>query len=93
MYQIVSIMYTRGHGRQKIFRDEQDFSKFLELLRRYLSLESATAIPSVKKLYDDISLNCYCLMEHKDGPFSNLFWIEFFSIPLFSASEETRQVA
>lgn len=57
-------VYARGHGRQKIFRDEQDFSKYLELLQRYLSRESTTSIPSIRKLHDDISLNCYCLMDN-----------------------------
>lgn len=56
-------VYARGHGRQKIFHDESDFTKFLELFERYLSRESTT-IPDSKKLYDQISLSCYCLMDN-----------------------------
>jgi putative transposase len=51
-------VYARGHGRQKIFRDEQDFAKFMDLFERYLS-ESGDKYSSVG---EGVSLLCYCLM-------------------------------
>ena len=59
-------VYARGHGRQKIFRETEDFEYFLSLFARHLSNE-----PAINKsgrvyphLQDDISLACYCLMSN-----------------------------
>lgn len=54
-------VYARGHGRQKIFRDDEDYLKFQDLFARYLS-EDSSASEDRKWLRDNISLLCYCLM-------------------------------
>ena len=59
-------VYARGHGRQKIFRDDEDFIVFLNLLKRHLSLEM-TADKYGKPythLRGKIELLSYCLMEN-----------------------------
>jgi putative transposase len=57
-------VYARGHGRKKIFREQEDFETFLSLFERHLSQDPATN--SVGRmyphLYADLSLLCYCLM-------------------------------
>ena len=58
--------YARGHGRKKIFRDEEDFDAFIKLFERHLSKEpvrdrSGRAYPHLR---DDVSLLCYCLMNN-----------------------------
>ena len=57
-------VYTRGHGRQKIFRDEQDYITFLTLLQRYLSAEEARDPYGVPypNFYNKLELLAYCLM-------------------------------
>ncbi len=57
-------VYARGHSRQKIFVDEQDYITFLTLLQRYLSAEEAhdqygTSYPN---FYNKVELLAYCLM-------------------------------
>lgn len=59
-------VYTRGHGKRKIFRDEEDFETFIALFARYLSGKPARdnngkAYPH---LNDTVSLLCYCLMSN-----------------------------
>lgn len=54
-------VYARGHGRQAIFRDEQDFAKFLELFERYLSESTGDKYSQTKS---EVSLLCYCLMDN-----------------------------
>lgn len=57
-------IYARGHGRQAIFREEEDYWVFLSLFKRHLSLEAANdnyGMPYVH-LRDSIELLCYCLM-------------------------------
>src|SRR5690606_27819571 len=59
-------VYARGHGRQDIFRDEEDFETLRNLFARYLSQKAAIdrngkAYPH---LYDSVSLLCYCLMKN-----------------------------
>ena len=59
-------VYARGHGRQDIFRDEEDFETFRNLFARYLSQKAAIDRngKSYPHLYDSVSLLCYCLMEN-----------------------------
>lgn len=59
-------VYARGHGKQKIFRDEEDFEYFLSLFARHLSNQPTLNISgrSYVHLQDDISLLCYCLMNN-----------------------------
>ena len=59
-------IYARGASRQKIFLEPADFYVFLDLFRRYLSAEEIrdSAGKKYTKLYDDISLHCYCLMDN-----------------------------
>lgn len=59
-------VYARGHGRQNLFRDEEDFETFTNLFARYLSREQARdrngkPYPHLNK---KVSLLCYCLMKN-----------------------------
>ena len=58
-------VYARGHGRQKIFRDDEDYRVFLNLFKRHLSVEEIA--DKYKKPYahlrGQVELLCYCLME------------------------------
>lgn len=59
-------IYARGNSRDKIFLDEDDFSKFFSLLKRYLSKELkhdkyGSPYPN---LYGQLELLCFCLMEN-----------------------------
>ncbi len=56
-------VYARGHGRQAIFRDEDDYRKFEDLFERYLSERS----PGIgeRKLYGEVSLLGYCLLDNE----------------------------
>ena len=57
-------VYARGHGKKKIFRDEEDFEMFLTLFARHLSNEPAVNSSSrpYPHLQASVSLLCYCLM-------------------------------
>ena len=57
-------IYARGHGRQVIFREEDDYWVFLSLFKRYLSLEAVNDNygASYAHLRGSIELLCYCLM-------------------------------
>lgn len=59
-------VYARGANKQKIFLDDSDFIYFLSLLKRYLSLEQIKTDRGANypKLYDDINLLAYCLMQN-----------------------------
>lgn len=57
-------VYARGHAKQKIYRDDEDFEMFLSLFARHLSDEPAVnaigrPYPHLNK---ELSLLCYCLM-------------------------------
>jgi putative transposase len=57
-------IYARGHGRQAIFREEDDYWVFLNLFKRHLSLEAVNdnyGMPYTH-LRGSIELLCYCLM-------------------------------
>lgn len=54
-------IYARGHGRQKIFRDEADFEKFISLFERYLSSDGNRG---GRSLVSGVRLMCYCLMNN-----------------------------
>lgn len=57
-------VYTRGHSKQKIFLDEQDYITFLNLLERYLSPEEAKDPygASYPNFFNKVELLAYCLM-------------------------------
>ncbi len=57
-------IYARGASRHEIFLEASDYYVFLELFRRYLSMEEIrdSAGMPYAKLYEDIELLCYCLM-------------------------------
>jgi len=57
-------IYARGHARQKIFRDDDDFRFFLNLFKRYLSASPACDKNGrpYSNLHDQIELLAYCLM-------------------------------
>lgn len=57
-------VYARGHGKHKIFRDDEDYSVFLNLFKRYLSINEVSdnsGRPYVH-LRGQIELLAYCLM-------------------------------
>ncbi len=59
-------VYARGHGRQPIFKDDEDYRVFLNLLKRHLSIVEVTdkyGKPYVH-LRGQIELLGYCLMEN-----------------------------
>lgn len=57
-------VYARGVSRQRIFRDEQDYLTFLNLLERYLSPQEVkdTSGRSYPNFYNKVELTAYCLM-------------------------------
>jgi putative transposase len=57
-------LYARGINRQKIFRDQADFVKFLQLFERYLSLQEtkSSAGVSFPNYYNRLELLAFCLM-------------------------------
>ncbi len=57
-------VYFRGGNRSRIFRDEVDFEKMLQLFARYLSLEEAknSAGLSFPNYYNKLELLAFCLM-------------------------------
>lgn len=57
-------VYARGVNKSIIFHDEMDFTRFLSLLKRYLSKEcsqSKVGLP-YPHLYNKLELLCFCLM-------------------------------
>jgi len=57
-------VYARGHCRKKIYHDDKDYRVFLNLIKRYLNIETeydANGIPYTN-LHGKIELTCYCLM-------------------------------
>jgi putative transposase len=57
-------VYARGSNKQRIFRDQADFVKFLRLFDRYLSLQEYKNVlgQSFPNYYNRIELVCFCLM-------------------------------
>jgi len=57
-------VYARGHGRISIYRDNEDYRVFLNLIKRYLNNKvenDPDGIPYTN-LHGKIELTCYCLM-------------------------------
>lgn len=76
-------VYARGHGRQKIFRDDGDFEMFLSLFARHLSNEPSSNVVGRQypHLQGEVELLSYCLMgnhfhlllyQHCEGAMSKL---------------------
>ena len=59
-------VYARGHGRSPIFKDDEDYRVFLNLIKRYLSVNEVN--DKYNKPYvhlrGKVELLCYCLMEN-----------------------------
>lgn len=60
-------LYNRGVDKQKIFRDEKDYKKFLGYLKLYLTPKelqgcSLQAPSRLKNYYEKVRLHAYCLM-------------------------------
>lgn len=57
-------VYNRGVEKRVIFKDDKDYTVFLNLLKRYLNKEPAKDLKNRKYiwLHDDIELLAYCLM-------------------------------
>lgn len=57
-------VYARGHGRNAIYRDDEDYRVFFNLLKRHLNIKvenDCNGRPYVN-LRGEIELTCYCLM-------------------------------
>ncbi len=59
-------VYARGHGKQKIFRDAEDFEMFISLFGRYLSKHAVSDRygKPYPHLRGKVSLLCYALMSN-----------------------------
>lgn len=57
-------VYSRGHNKQVIFRDEQDYAVFLNLFKRYLSAKPVKDNKNREypRYTDKIELLAFCLM-------------------------------
>jgi putative transposase len=57
-------IYARGNSRSEIFLDDEDFATFLNLFKRYLSIERQHNRLGVlyPHLHGKLELLCYCLM-------------------------------
>jgi putative transposase len=57
-------VYARGLNKQRIFRDQADYVKFLRLFERYLSLAEAKNEIGVSfpNYFNRVELVCFCLM-------------------------------
>lgn len=57
-------VYTRGNGRQLIFKDDSDYATMLNLFKRYLSDKQVFDNHKVpySHLKNKVQLLCYCLM-------------------------------
>lgn len=76
-------VYVQGHSKRKIFRDEQDFLYFLDLLERYLSASEAKDLYGVSypNFFNKVELAAFTLMpssfhflvyQHQVGALSSL---------------------
>jgi len=59
-------VYARGHGRQAIFRDDEDYRIFTNLLKRHLSVKPVADKygKPYPHLRGQVELLAYCLMEN-----------------------------
>ena len=57
-------VYARGRGKQPIFQDDEDYRVFLNLFKRYLSINESLDGSGRRyhHLRDQVELLCYCLM-------------------------------
>lgn len=57
-------VYARGSNKQRIFRDDKDYLKFLRLFERYLSLKESKSSAGVSfpNFYNRLELVSFCLM-------------------------------
>jgi len=57
-------VYARGHGRMAVFREDEDYRVFLNLIKRYLDIDVKCDSNGVAytNLHGRIELTCYCLM-------------------------------
>ena len=59
-------VYARGHSRQKVFCDDTDYRVFLNIFKRYLSIDESVDGSGRKypNMRGQIELLCYCLMDN-----------------------------
>ncbi len=59
-------IYARGHSRHKVFRDDEDFRVFMNLFKRYLSINEVNDNSGrpYSHLRGEIELLAYCLMQN-----------------------------
>src|ERR1035437_8024179 len=57
-------VYARGRGRQPVFRDDEDYRVFLNLLKRHLSIDEVTDKygKPYPHLRGQVELLAYCIM-------------------------------
>lgn len=58
-------VYARGHAGQKIFKNDEDYRVFMNLMKRYLSINQVSDDlgRTYPHLRDKVELLCYCLMD------------------------------
>lgn len=57
-------IYARGHGKMDIFRDDEDYRVFLNLIKRYLGrkIQKDNCGRQYSNFRGELELLCYCLM-------------------------------
>jgi len=57
-------VYARGHCRKPIYRDDEDYRVFFNLIKRYLNIKTECDSNNIPypNLHGMIELTCYCLM-------------------------------
>ncbi len=81
-------VYNRGVDKQLIFRDDEDYSVFAHLLKRYLDEEPEkdSSGREYEKLHDDVELVAFCLMP-------NHFHLLFYQVEIDGITRLMRAVA
>ena len=56
--------YARGHGKMNIYRDDEDYRVFLNLVKRYLGrkIQKNNCSREYRNFRGELELACYCLM-------------------------------
>jgi len=57
-------IYSRGVEKRTIFLDNQDRTKFMKIINRYLDKNTSKEQSSFKKFHDTIDINAFCLMDN-----------------------------
>ena len=81
-------VYNRGVNKGLVFKDDEDYSVFMHLLKRYLDEdpEKDNSGREYDKLYDDVELVAFCLMP-------NHFHLLFYQMEIDGITKLMRAVA